>query len=114
MFITQHWHGDRESTSAFKLGLHHGLFCIGCCWSLMLLMFAIGTGSVAWMLGLGAVMAIEKNVGWGRRITIPLGVALIAGAGVVIIMCGPSPCAPPVSPCGPWNGGRATDTSAAE
>ena len=67
----------------------------------MLLMFAIGTGSVAWMLGLGAVMAIEKNVGWGRRITIPLGVALIAGAGVVLIMSGPSACAHTFSQCGP-------------
>jgi predicted metal-binding membrane protein len=101
MFITQHWHGGRESTSAFRLGVHHGLFCVGCCWSLMLLMFAIGTGNVAWMLGLGAVMAIEKNAAWGRRLTIPLGVALIASTGVVLIMSGPTACAHTFSQCGP-------------
>jgi predicted metal-binding membrane protein len=40
----------------------------------MLLMFAVGTGSIFWMLALGAVMAIEKNMPWGRRISAPLGV----------------------------------------
>ena len=44
----------------------------------MLLMFAVGTGNVGWMLVLGAVMAIEKNMPWGRRISSPLGAALIA------------------------------------
>ncbi len=44
----------------------------------MLLMFAVGTGNVGWMMGLGAVMAIEKNVSWGRRLSAPLGVGLLA------------------------------------
>ena len=43
----------------------------------MLLMFAVGTGSIGWMLVLGAVMSIEKNMPWGRRISTPLGVILI-------------------------------------
>ena len=51
----------RPSCSA----LHHGLFCVGCCWALMLLMFAFGAGSLGWMLLLAAVMAIEKNVPLG-------------------------------------------------
>jgi predicted metal-binding membrane protein len=44
------------------LGAHDGLFCVGCCWALMLLMFALGMGNLGWMLLLGAVMAIERNV----------------------------------------------------
>jgi predicted metal-binding membrane protein len=60
------------------LGLDHGLFCVGCCWAIMLLMFVIGTGSVGWMLLLGAIMAAEKNLPWGRRLSAPLGVTLIA------------------------------------
>ncbi len=44
----------------------------------MLLMFAVGTGNVGWMMGLGAVMALEKNVSWGRRLSAPLGVGLLA------------------------------------
>ncbi len=60
------------------LGIHHGLFCVGCCWTLMLLMFAVGVGNFGWMLTLGAVMAIEKNMPWGRRLSAPLGVVLLA------------------------------------
>ncbi len=70
---------------AFILGIHHGIFCIGCCWALMLLMFAVGTGSIGWMLALGAVMAVEKNMPWGRKMSAPLGVALI-GWGVMILL----------------------------
>ena len=61
------------------------LFCVGCCWSLMLLMFAVGVGNVAWMLVLGAVMAVEKNMPWGRRLSAPLGIVLI-GSGVAVLV----------------------------
>jgi predicted metal-binding membrane protein len=43
----------------------------------MLLMFAVGIGSLGWMLALGAVMAVEKNMPWGRRLSVPLGVVLL-------------------------------------
>jgi predicted metal-binding membrane protein len=86
-FITEHWRGRGERGHAFRLGVHHGLFCVGCCWLLMLLMFAVGVGSLGWMLSLGAVMAVEKNVRWGRRISAPLGVALVA-AGIAVAVIG--------------------------
>jgi predicted metal-binding membrane protein len=82
-FITEHWRGHGERGHAFVLGVHHGLFCVGCCWLLMLLMFAVGVGSLGWMLTVGAVMALEKNVPWGRRLSSPLGVVLV-GSGVLI------------------------------
>jgi predicted metal-binding membrane protein len=47
------------------------------CWSLMLLMFAVGVGNLGWMLVLGALMAIEKNLPWGRHFSAPLGVVLL-------------------------------------
>jgi predicted metal-binding membrane protein len=50
----------------------------------MLLMFAVGAGSVGWMLALGAVMAIEKNAPWGRRLSAPLGVGLILWSGAIV------------------------------
>ena len=84
-FVTEHWRGRRERLAAFRLGVHHGLFCVGCCWSLMLLMLAVGAGSLGWMLALGAVMAAEKNLPWGRRLTTPLGLALLAGSGAIIL-----------------------------
>ena len=79
-FIVEHWRGDQEEAQAFRLGVHHGIFCIGCCWSLMLLMFAVGVGNLGWMLALGTVMAVEKNMPWGRRLSAPLGVVLLGSA----------------------------------
>lgn len=77
--VLEHWRGTGERRQALRLGLRHGMFCVGCCWALMLLMFVVGTGSVGWMLLLGAIMAAEKNLPWGRRLSAPLGLALIAG-----------------------------------
>jgi predicted metal-binding membrane protein len=76
-FVIQHWQGRRDRWQAFRLGIDHGLFCVGCCWTLMLLMFVTGLGNLAWMFALAAVMAIEKNVSWGRRISTPLGIVLV-------------------------------------
>ncbi len=83
-FVIEHWRGRAQARQAFLLGAHHGLFCVGCCWALMLLMFAVGSGNLGWMLALAAVMAIEKNLSWGRRLSKPLGVALLAWAGVLV------------------------------
>jgi len=88
-FITEHWHGGREHAESFALGVHHGLFCVGCCWSLMLLMFAVGVGNIGWMLVLGAIMAAEKNMPWGRRVSAPLGLGLLA-AGAIALLSGVS------------------------
>jgi predicted metal-binding membrane protein len=83
-FVTQHWRGSDTRLQALQLGVHHGLFCVGCCWALMFLMFAVGTGSIGWMLVLGAVMALEKNMPWGRKLSAPLGLLLLAW-GVLIV-----------------------------
>jgi predicted metal-binding membrane protein len=82
-FILRHWRGGDAQRQAVAIGVHHGIYCVGCCWALMLLMFIVGTGSVGWMLLLGAVMAIEKNLPIGRLLGKPLGGVLIAGAAIV-------------------------------
>ncbi|MBI4484946.1 MAG: DUF2182 domain-containing protein [Acidobacteria bacterium] len=82
-FVLSYWQGEHDHRNALRLGAHHGLYCVGCCWALMLLMFAVGVGSVGWMLVLGAAMAIEKNVSWGRAVGAPLGVLLV-GAGLAL------------------------------
>ena len=87
-FITEHWRGRNERVQSLWLGVHRGIFCVGCCWSLMLLMFAVGAGNIGWMLVLGMVMAIEKNMPWGRRLGKPLGVLLLALSGVIVIAAG--------------------------
>jgi predicted metal-binding membrane protein len=84
-FIMEHWKDKNEKWNAFMLGVDHGIFCIGCCWALMLLMFAVGFGSLLWMLVLALVMGIEKNVRWGRKIGKPVGfILLISGLSMLI------------------------------
>ena len=86
-FLAGHWRGTNPARTAFRLGMRHGLFCLGCCWSLMLLMIALVAGvNLAWMLAFGTVMAIERNSAWGRQLTRPLGVLLIASAALVLLV----------------------------
>lgn len=70
----------------FQLGLKQGLFCVGCCWAIMLLMLAAGAMNVIWMAGLGIVMTVEK-LGTGKWFSRAVGVALIAG-GVIFVFAG--------------------------
>ena len=84
-FIMSHWRGEARHRQALSLGLSHGLYCVGCCWALMLLMFVVGTASIGWMLLLGAVMAAEKALPGGRRLAHPLGAGLLAWAGVIVL-----------------------------
>ena len=79
-FVINRWRGTSERTEALRMGIAHGAFCVGCCWSLMLVMFGVGLASASAMLALGAITAIEKNLPWGRRITRPLGAVLILAA----------------------------------
>ncbi len=73
----RHWRGRQEKAQAFRLGAHQGLFCLRCCWSLMLLMFAVGIGNVGWRLPLVAIMGVEKIMPWGRKVSAPLGAFLL-------------------------------------
>jgi len=60
----------------FRLGLKQGLYCLGCCWAMMLVMFAVGLMNIIWMAALGMLMTFEK-IGTGKRFTYALGVASI-------------------------------------
>ena len=85
-FVMGHWRGRHERFQAFRLGVAHGIFCVGCCWALMLLMFIVGTGSLLWMLILAVVMGVEKNVPWGRRLSAPLGIVLLLAAVTLLVL----------------------------
>ncbi|HET7029736.1 MAG TPA: DUF2182 domain-containing protein [Candidatus Limnocylindrales bacterium] len=76
-FVVNRWRGTSIRRESFLMGVAHGAFCVGCCWSLMLVMFGVGLGSLTAMLGLGALTAIEKNLPSGRRLTRPIGLALV-------------------------------------
>jgi predicted metal-binding membrane protein len=67
----------------FRLGLRQGAYCLGCCWAMMLVMFAVGTMNVVWMAALGIAMTIEK-IGTGRAFSHAIGsVLMVAGVGFV-------------------------------
>jgi predicted metal-binding membrane protein len=63
--------------SGFRLGLSHGLFCVGCCWAIMATSLAVGLSSPVWMLVLTAVVFVEQVVPLGQHLRVPLGTALI-------------------------------------
>jgi len=83
-FVNKHWRGIRPERESFLMGFDHGLFCVGCCWALMLLMFVVGMGNLGWMLLIGLFTAAEKNLPWGGRLSAPLGVVLLGSAAAVV------------------------------
>jgi predicted metal-binding membrane protein len=81
-FLMSHY--ERGARGGLRLGARHGLFCVGCCWALMLVMFAAGVASLVWMALLTAVMIHEKTRPAGARAVPVTGVALLAAASVVL------------------------------
>jgi predicted metal-binding membrane protein len=75
---------ERGARGALRLGLRHGAYCLGCCWALMLVMFAAGVASLVWMALLTGVMVLEKTHPAGRRLAPVVGAALIAFASTVL------------------------------
>lgn len=85
-FLARHWTGRPDvRRQALRIGAGYGLSCLGCCLPLMALMVAVGMANPAWMLGLGAVMAVEKNGRHGRRLAALTGRVLV-GAGIVLAL----------------------------
>ena len=82
-FLLQHY--GRGLEAAFRLGKAHGLFCLGCCWALMLVGFAAGVANLWWMAALTALMVFEKTGRGGERGVAPIGAGLIA-LGVLTFM----------------------------
>lgn len=72
------------SAGVFRLGVRQGLFCLGCCWAMMLVMFAVGIMNVVWMAGLGIVMTLEK-LGSGKRFSYAIGVLSVLAGTIFIV-----------------------------
>ena len=82
-FLSQHW---REgSFGAFRMGLHHGLYCLGCCWGLMLILFFGGLMNLYWIVGLALLVLLEKLMALGHVIARLTGGALILGGTFFIV-----------------------------
>jgi predicted metal-binding membrane protein len=85
-FMLRHYR--RGARAGFELGARHGAFCVGCCWALMLVMFALGATNLILMALLTALMVHEKTRPAGRRAVPVTGVTLLAIASVVLLYSG--------------------------
>jgi predicted metal-binding membrane protein len=81
-FLFANW--STRTIDIFRLGFRQGLYCLGCCWAMMLLMFAAGVMNVLWMAALGIVMGIEK-MGTTKRFSHAVGALFLAiGAALTV------------------------------
>lgn len=87
-FLLGSW---REGWSgALRMGAENGFWCIGCCWALMVALFALGVMSLFWMAVVAGLIAVEKILPWGRAgsygtaaILLVLGVLVLVAPGAV-------------------------------
>jgi predicted metal-binding membrane protein len=75
-FITQHW--KRGVAGGFQLGAAHGLYCLGCCWALMLLLFVGGVMNLWWIGGLTVFVLLEKFAPLGAQGRLYSGLLILA------------------------------------
>jgi predicted metal-binding membrane protein len=80
-FVMQNWREGR--LGALRMGLHHGLYCLGCCWVLFAAPVAAGIMSLAWMLLLTLVLFAEKVLPQGQRIAKAIGLLFVL-AGLLV------------------------------
>ncbi|GAB3625839.1 hypothetical protein PTE30175_04079 [Pandoraea terrae] len=83
-FLTAHWRPG--VAGSFLLGMRHGLYCVGCCWLLMTLLFVGGIMNLLWIAALSLVVFVEKILPGGEHVGRVLGVVLIAWAGATMLV----------------------------
>ena len=84
-FLAHHWRPGNPG--ALRMGLHHGLYCIGCCWVLMALLFVGGVMNLLWIALLALFVLLEKVLPQGELFS-RLSALLLAGAGALVILAG--------------------------
>jgi predicted metal-binding membrane protein len=84
MFLLTAWRPGR--LGAFRMGIEHGAWCVGCCWALMGALFALGVMSIGWMAFIAALIATEKLLPWRAVANRGIAVLLLAlGLAVAIV-----------------------------
>ncbi|HYC47881.1 MAG TPA: DUF2182 domain-containing protein [Burkholderiales bacterium] len=83
-FLTRQWRPGRFG--AFAMGVRHGLWCVGCCWTLMALLFVGGLMNLAWIALLTLLVLIEKLAPHGALVGKVTGVVLLAWAGATLLV----------------------------
>jgi predicted metal-binding membrane protein len=83
-FLASHGGFRSDPIGALRLGFEHGLYCLGCCWALMALLFVGGVMNVLWIAGIATLILLEKTVPTARLIPRISG-ALLAAAGAWLL-----------------------------
>jgi predicted metal-binding membrane protein len=78
-FILSHGGFQGAATGSLMLGFRHGVYCLGCCWALMLLLFALGVMNLFWIATLAVLVLLEKVIPLGRVIARIAGIVSFAG-----------------------------------
>ncbi len=73
-----HYGSYQGRSRNLRVGVHHGAYCLGCCWGLMVLLIAVGVMNVAAMIGLAALVLVEKAWRWGPAAGWLAGAAVLA------------------------------------
>ena len=82
-FLVRHWRGG--ALGPLRLGLDHGLYCLGCCWALMAVLVAAGGMGLAWVALIALIVLVEKLAPRAVWFSRAVGVAFLLGAvGVVL------------------------------
>jgi predicted metal-binding membrane protein len=76
-FMMTSWRDGK--TGAFRMGLHHGTVCLGCCWALMILLFVLGVMNLAWVVVLAVFVLLEKVSRQGEMVSTIGGAVLVLG-----------------------------------
>jgi predicted metal-binding membrane protein len=83
-FLLSHW---REGArGALMMGLRHGLFCVGCCWALMLVLFVVGVMNLWWVAALAVVILLEKLALGGRWLPRVAGLGLVCWGVALLVV----------------------------
>jgi predicted metal-binding membrane protein len=82
-FLQRHY--GRGPRAGLALGVRHAVFCVGCCWALMLVMFAAGAANLLWMAALTALMVHEKTSASGDQ-TVPVTGAVLLATGSTLML----------------------------
>ena len=85
-FVMAHWRDGNGG--AFVMGFQHGLFCLGCCWALMLLLFVGGVMNMQWIAGLTIFVLIEKLAPAGHWLGRGAGILLIGWGAATLVAAG--------------------------
>jgi predicted metal-binding membrane protein len=75
-FLLHGWHEGK--LGALRMGLEHGLYCVGCCFGLMVVLFSLGVMSLFWMAVIAGVIFAEKVLPYGERLTRLVAVTFLA------------------------------------